>query len=392
MSSEPLVTIVTPSLNQGQFIRATIESVLSQDYPGVEYIVMDGGSTDETASVVKDYSSRLTFISKPDKGQSNAINEGFLRGRGEILAWLNSDDIYVPGSISAAVRAFSANPGCGMVYGEGYVISRNGEVQGRFPHSRSFDLWRLVHLSDYILQQGSYFRRAALDEVGYLDEKLQYGMDWDVFIRIGMRFPVCYIPEYLGCIREYSETKTSSGGLIRAHELHSMLRKHTGMRLPPGSIVYCGETYLKLARSWLDRVPSQLGFFSKIARKAVDFGAGIVIGRTIHHAQNLYDDGWAGDRLRFMLPAGQGCFEATGSIPASAAHLHGQTITVRANGLPLGEFPIPVGDFQIEIPAPGELHGQPLRLEIKASRFFRAAPLKGDFRRLAFVLNHIQWL
>src|SRR5919201_6239371 len=103
---EPLVTIVTPSYNHGRFIRATIESVLSQDYPHVEYIIMDGGSTDETASVVRDYASRLTFISERDRGQAHAINKGFKLARGEIFFWLNSDDVILPGAVTRVVQAF----------------------------------------------------------------------------------------------------------------------------------------------------------------------------------------------------------------------------------------------------------------------------------------------
>ena len=393
MTSDPRVTIVTPSYNQGHFIRATIESVLSQDYGNVEYIVMDGGSTDQTACVVKDYASRLTFISERDRGQSHAINKGFRLGQGSILAWINSDDVYLPGAISTAVRAFSANPGCGMIYGEGYVMDREGSLQGRFPHSRPFDLWRLVYLSDYILQQSSYFRREALDQVGYLDEQLHYGMDWDIFIRIGMRYPVAYIPEYLGCIREHAESKSSLGSVVRARELHELLRKHTGMRLPPGSIVYGGETYWRLWQSWLERrTPAGLGLVSRAAQRALQVAAGLVIGRTLHHAQSLYYDGWAGDKLRFMLPAGQGSFVATGSIPAWAKRLHDQKLAIRANGRLLGQYAVPVGDFELRVPTPPELDHQPLHLEVEASRYFRPAPFRGDNRRLAFLLNEIRWL
>jgi len=169
---------------------------------------MDGGSTDCTASVVKDYASRVTFISEKDNGQSHAINKGFRLGKGSILGWINSDDVYLAGAISTVVRSFSSDANCGMVYGDGYMIDHHGKVQGRYPHSRPFDLWRLVYLSDYILQQSSYFSRRALEEVGYLDEDLKFGMDWDIFIRIGCRYPVTYIDEYLGCIRVYPETKT----------------------------------------------------------------------------------------------------------------------------------------------------------------------------------------
>src|SRR6266536_2375942 len=117
--SGPLVTIVTPSFNQGSFIRATIESVLSQDYAEVEYIIMDGGSTDATASVVKDYASRLTFISEKDRGQTHAINKGFKLARGQLLAYLNSDDVYLPGMIRTAIQGFQKNPGAGVFYEKG---------------------------------------------------------------------------------------------------------------------------------------------------------------------------------------------------------------------------------------------------------------------------------
>src|SRR5947209_1478650 len=104
--SRPLVTIVTPSFNQGRFIRQTIESVLSQDYPHIEYVIMDGGSTDETASVAAEYSDRLTFFSEADHGQSHAINKGFRMARGEVVSWLNSDDVILPGAVAHAVKAF----------------------------------------------------------------------------------------------------------------------------------------------------------------------------------------------------------------------------------------------------------------------------------------------
>src|SRR6185436_4307781 len=120
--SRPLVTIITPSYNQGSFIRATIESVLSQGYPELEYIIMDGGSTDETASIAREYASRLTFISEKDKGQSHGINKGFQIARGSVVAWLNSDDLYLPGSIRTAVEALDNSPTAGAVYGEGYLI------------------------------------------------------------------------------------------------------------------------------------------------------------------------------------------------------------------------------------------------------------------------------
>ena len=203
MSDLPLVSIVTPSLNQGRFIEATIGSVLSQDYPHIEYIVVDGGSTDGTLDVLRRYGGRLQWISEPDGGQAQAINKGFRLTRGEIVAWLNSDDTYLPGAVSAAVEHLTAHPACAMVYGEGYLIDEQGAAIRRFPATEPFDLWKLVYVIDFILQQTTFFRRAALDVVGYLDEDLHWGLDWDLFIRLGKRFPVNYLPREMANLREH---------------------------------------------------------------------------------------------------------------------------------------------------------------------------------------------
>src|SRR5262245_2920980 len=125
---KPLVSIVTPSYNQARFIRATIESVLSQDYPNIEYIIIDGSSTDKTASIAQEYAGRLTFISEKHRGQAHAINKGFRLARGELVSWLNSDDIILQGALSRAVSAFERRPTLGAVFGEGYLIDLFGNV------------------------------------------------------------------------------------------------------------------------------------------------------------------------------------------------------------------------------------------------------------------------
>ncbi len=359
--SSSLVTIVTPSLNQGCFLRATIESVLRQDYPAIEYLIMDGGSTDETAAIAAEYASRLRFISEPDRGQSDAINKGFRMAKGEIVSWLNSDDVILDGAVTQAVQALESDPEAGAVYGEGYRIGEGGETLGRFPFTEPFNLWKLVHVTDYILQQTVYFRKAAVEEAGYLDESLHYTMDWDLLIRIGKRHRLVYVPKYMGAIREYPAAKSFTGGGRRLKEIRRMLRRHTGTRWPPGLILYTLETYRRwwaapLTGRWVERIRRE--------------------------AQGLYRDGWVAPRLRYLPPAGEGRVSIQGVSPFA------QKFAVACDGVSAGSFEIPTGDFDIRV----EAKGIPL-VEIQASRNFTPPSAEGGpRRRLAWVLKRIEWV
>lgn len=394
MADSPLVSIVTPSYNQGRFIRATIESVLSQDYPRIEYIVMDGGSTDETPAVVKEYGSRVRWISEPDRGQSHAINKGFRMAQGEILSWLNSDDLILPGAVSHAVKALSRHPTTGGVYGEGYLLDTDGRNTGRFPHTEAFNLWKLAHLSDYILQQTVYFRRSALEVVGYLDESLHYGMDWDILIRLGKRFGLQYVPEYMGCLREYPDSKTSSGGTRRIAELGRILQNHTGQRVAPGYIIY-GLDWLQ--RHWRSKILSGarggLRLPAKALAGAVYLAAGFWIFQTIRRSQGWYSDGWAAPRLRFMLPPGKGNILIRGSIPRNCHGLRGQRLKIERDGRLIAQVALPFGDFAVSVPVPEPPEAEPLHLTLRASRFWIpfSADLPPDLRRLCYVLRGIDW-
>lgn len=168
VASQPLVTIVTPSFNQGEFLAHAIDSVLAQDYPAIEYIVVDGGSTDRTIDVLRAYGDRIRWTSGPDGGQSDAIHRGFLAGSGEYLAWLNSDDRYVPGAIGAAVQEMAADPSVALLYGRGEFIDRDGEVTGPCLHVEPWSFERLVGALNLILQPATLFRRDAYLEIGGL--------------------------------------------------------------------------------------------------------------------------------------------------------------------------------------------------------------------------------
>jgi glycosyltransferase involved in cell wall biosynthesis len=389
----PLVTIVTPSMNQGRFIRATIESVLSQDYPNIEYIIEDGGSNDETAAIAAEYADRLTFISEKDRGQSHAINKGFRRASGTILAWINSDDVLLPGAVSKAVNAFRERPWAAAIYGEGYLIDAGGAITSRFPYTEPLNLWKLIHLSDYILQQSVFFRSSVIQEVGYLDENLHYTMDWDILIRIAKRWPLEYVPEYFGCLREYSTTKSAGGGTKRAREIGMLLRRHTGMWLPPGHVVYGLDTYRRL---WMDTIGKSPSFLQPVSRHLqnwVSLVTGVVIGYTVYHSQGYYQDRWAGKTLHYMLPPGRGQIQLGGTVPGGIPSLNRQILHVGCNGRKLEQFPLEPGKFDIRIDVPEEDQGRVLSLKLRASNAFIPNQFQpnADRRRLAYLLNEVRW-
>jgi glycosyltransferase involved in cell wall biosynthesis len=191
-ASPPLVTVVTPSFEQAPFLERTLRSVLEQDYPRLEYIVVDGGSRDGSLEILERYSDRLThWVSEPDLGQTDAINKGFGMARGEILAWLNSDDTYQPGAVSEAVAWLRAHPQVGMVYGQAYYIDEADRVVGRYPAGPT-DHRGLRRGVTTIPQQASFFRTDLWRKVGPLDPTFYYAMDYDLWVRISALAPIAF--------------------------------------------------------------------------------------------------------------------------------------------------------------------------------------------------------
>ncbi len=227
---QPLVTVVTPSFNQGRFIRETVESVLAQGYPNLEYLVMDGGSTDETLQILRDYGDRVRWVSEPDGGQANAINKGWRRARGTILAYLNSDDTYLPGAVERAVEHLQRHPEAGAVYGEGYHVDEAGRILERYP-TEPFSMARLEETC-FICQPTVFLRRDIVERVGYLNESLRYCMDYDLWIRVARAATFEYRPEYLATTRLHAETKTLGQRAAAHAEILRMVHRHFG-RVPP---------------------------------------------------------------------------------------------------------------------------------------------------------------
>lgn len=224
----PLITVVTPTYNQGRFIEETIRSILLQGYPNLEYIIFDGGSTDETLEIIRKYEPWISFwVSERDKGQSDAINKGFNRAHGDIIAWLNSDDTYLPDGMQNIALAFARDPEMGMIYGGCNIVDEEGRLNTLYP-SRDFDLKILINAWNFIPQPATFFRRDVYKAVGEVDMNLHYSMDRDLWIRIGKQFKVGYITPLVATIRYYDECKTKAISRAGRKERLMICRKYGG--------------------------------------------------------------------------------------------------------------------------------------------------------------------
>ncbi len=222
----PKITVVTPSYNQAAFLETTIQSVLGQCYPNLEYIVMDGGSTDGSAEVIRRYEGSLAhWVSERDGGQSAAINKGFARATGDILCWLNSDDFYLPGTlhrIAALLVPKVAEPA--LAYG-GTLFFREEGSDAKVRRARPYDP-EFLKIQDYIYQPSSFWTAALWRQCGALDETLSFGFDWDWYLRASKLTGFIQVAHVLSAYRMHSGHKSGSGGGKRRQELVEVARRH----------------------------------------------------------------------------------------------------------------------------------------------------------------------
>jgi glycosyltransferase involved in cell wall biosynthesis len=262
----PLVSVVTPSLNSERFIARTVESVLGQDYPNIEYIVVDGGSTDGTLAILDRYRNRLKYTSGPDGGVADAINKGFAQSRGSIFGWLSSDDTYLPGALSRAVGRLLDVPEAAVVYGEAIWVDEHDDVLGSYPIETPFRP-SMLERECSICQPASFMLRDAFEKIGRLDSSLHFAFDYDLWIRLSRQYSFTASPECFAASRMHRGTITLGQRRPVLEENIRLLRRHFGY--VPVNWIY---GYLSFLRDGRDQ------FFSPLRHSPLVYLGALAVG------------------------------------------------------------------------------------------------------------------
>lgn len=281
-NSLPTISLVTCSYQQAPFLEATLQSVLSQQYPKLEYIVVDGNSTDGSVDILKKYDAQLTsWVSEPDAGQTDALIKGFNAATGDVMGWLCSDDLLLPGALRAVAEFFAANPKVLAMYGDALWIDDRGELL-RPKKEIPFNRFIFLYDHNYIPQPSMFWRRSVYNDVGGLNGNFNLAMDGDLWDRFSQRGRIAHLPRYLSCMRFYPQQKTRALR-PKAQLENAVLRvRHTGTigeRLYP-VLHPCAKAlrvFLKLSKGGYGAgVPSeQLQWLQRLAQAQPSFAGSI---------------------------------------------------------------------------------------------------------------------
>lgn len=222
MATSPRISIVTPSFNQAAYLEQTLRSVIEQAYPDLEYIVIDGASSDGSVEIIRRYERHLKYwVSEPDHGQAEAVNKGLAQASGEIIGWLNSDDYYLPGALQAAARAFQERPDCGLIYGDVLAVDGAGVVINELRYKQ----WTLEDLMSFniIGQPTVFLRRSVLEQAGWLDARFHFLLDHQLWLRMAQLAPIRYVPERWAAARFHAEAKNVAQAASFGQEAYAIV-------------------------------------------------------------------------------------------------------------------------------------------------------------------------
>ena len=396
----PLVSVITPSYNQGQFIRETIDSVLNQDYPNIEYIVTDGGSMDETVNILKSYGDRIKWVSEKDDGQGDAVNKGLRIANGEIIGWLNSDDTYTPGAVRKAVDYLNFRPNIDMVYGEGYYIDKDSNITGRY-NTEKYSKLRLAETC-FICQPSAFFRKSIVERAGEIDASLHLCMDYELWMRFAMLGRIAYTKDYLASSRMYAENKTSARRAEIFKEAFSSVKKHYGYI--PLQWTYGYADYLcKGTRGWRFRLLSLMMFYAKnITNPKYTIKTTVKIAYKIFHRSKKaapfdgkYLDKWLSKQYNTNVICREDCI----AIRIMGQHVwpmdEDLKIDIFVDGVPMGDVSIEEkGDFQKIITLVSVIQPGFHQVQFNMNKTFMPSKsgLGPDKRNLSFILENLEML
>jgi len=228
--SLPTISIITPSYNQGKFIRETIDSVLSQNYPNLEYWVIDGGSTDDTVKILKSYGDKIKWVSEKDGGQTEAINKGMKMATGEVVAYLNSDDAYLPNTFMTVAETFAASPESQWLTGDYFIIDEKGKKIQSYVATykkflRKYPTTSVLNIANFVIQPSTFWRRSLFAEIGYFDESLRYCMDYEYWMRAIRKYPPVISARHFSLFRIHGNSKGGSLFQKQFAEEHEILKR-----------------------------------------------------------------------------------------------------------------------------------------------------------------------
>lgn len=390
----PRIGLVTPTYNMAEFLEETIVSVLSQDYPHLDYVVMDGGSKDGTVDILRKYEGKLRWCSERDGGQGDAINKGWHAVTGDLFAYINADDTYLPNALSTIAGHFKRNPGVGMIYGEAYHVDVKGAILDRYP-TQPFDFQTLISQC-YVCQPAAFLLREAYGNAGMINVNMHYALDYELWIRVARMYGVRKVDEYLATSRMHMDNKTLSSRRKVYQEIISTVKAQYGY--VPYEWINGYACYL------LDKKDQ---YFDRSRPSLRSYGLSLVLGG-YHNPHSLrryfaewrnmtgiggkftgrWDDGWISRRYERELDVA-GDSRVLRIAGKHSAPIENLQLRIRLNGRTLEETRLAAGPFRLEVALPADARGKLCRLLIETDRTWRPGA-NGDYRQLSCIIDTLE--